>query len=135
MADLVNDKSTRGPAIYVSGLTINSIGKIGAMCDLVALLIQCQHDTLEILGTGAAGRLAYWESYRDDHDRLVKFVQDRIHSDTWENGATLERNGRLSLERIVVQCGPETFTPSDIDRAAETLKMAPFAAEFKRLRC
>jgi len=97
------------------------------MCDLVSLMIQCQRDTLDILGAGAAERLSNWENHRGDQQRLVKFIHDRINSDTWENGAKLELNKRLSLERIVVQCGTNIFGARDIERAEETLKMAPLA--------
>ena len=96
------------------------------VCDLIELMEQCQRDTREVLGEGAAGRLAYWLEYRNDRDRLVKFIQDRIHGDTWENGAKLHQRGKVSLERIVVDCGIESFQTSDIQRAQETLKMAQF---------
>jgi len=48
------------------------------MPDLLELMEQCQRDTQEVLGDGAAGRLAYWLDYRNDRERLVKFIQDRI---------------------------------------------------------
>jgi|SRR5690349_4094825 hypothetical protein len=96
------------------------------MPDLLELMEQCQRDTQEVLGDGAAGRLAYWLDYRNDRERLVKFIQDRIHSDTWENGARLHRRGKMSLERIVVECGTVVFDSKDIERAQDTLKMARF---------
>jgi hypothetical protein len=57
----------------------------------------------------------------------------RVHGGTWENGATLGRNGRLSIQRIVVGYGDSIFTEQGVDRAMETLRMAPLAAEFKRM--
>ena len=96
------------------------------MPDLVILMEQCQRDTQEVLGDGAAGRLAYWLDHRNDRGRLVKFIQDRIHGDTWENGARLHQRGKMSLERIVVDCGTALFETKDIERAQETLKMAEF---------
>jgi hypothetical protein len=98
------------------------------MCDLIQLLEQCQQDTQELLGDSAAGRLAYWHNYRNDRDRLIKFIQDRIHGDTWENGAKLHIRGKLSLERIVVQCAAEIFEARDIERAKATLNMAQWDA-------
>jgi hypothetical protein len=86
-------------------------------------------DTLEILGEGAAGRLAYWENYRSDLPGLVKFIQERIHSEKWENGATLERNKRVSLEHIVIELGADIFTAEDIKRARDTIDMARFIPE------
>jgi hypothetical protein len=96
------------------------------MCELIELLVQCQRDTLDILGEGAAGRLSNWANHRNDLPRLIRFIQERIHSDTWENGAKLELNNRMSLERIVVTCGEPTFAAQDIERAQATLQMAPF---------
>jgi hypothetical protein len=94
------------------------------MRDLIELMEQCQRDTQEVLGDGAAGRLAYWLDYRNDRERFVKFIQDRIHGEPWENGARLHQRGKLSLERIVVECGTAVFEAKDIERAQETLKMA-----------
>jgi|SRR5471030_1017443 hypothetical protein len=105
------------------------------MCDLIPLLMQCQRDTLEILGEKVAGLLSHWENHRDDHERLIKFVQDRIHGDTWENGAKLEANKRLSLEAIVIQCGEPTFEARDIAKAKETLTASAIVDKIpKRLR-
>ena len=82
---------------------------------------QCDIDTREILGTGAATVLAHWHEYEADLGRLVKFIHDRIYSEKRVNGWTLEHNNRMSLERIVAFHCPELFNPSEIRRALETL--------------
>jgi hypothetical protein len=84
---------------------------------LVSLLAQCESDTREIIGTGAANMLAYWQRYEGDLDRLVKFAHDRIYGDSKVNGWTLEQNKRLSLERIVFEHCPELFSPSEVRQA------------------
>jgi hypothetical protein len=93
------------------------------MCELIRLLEQCQADTQEVLGPGAAGRLAHWQQYTNDRERLIRFIKKRIRG-TWRNGAELHRRGRLSLEQIVIQCGSEVFDDSDIERANATLSLA-----------
>lgn len=98
------------------------------MCDLIQLLERCQHDTQELLGDGAAGRLAYWQNYRNDRERLIKFIQDWIHGDSWRNGAKLDNQGKLSLARKVVQCGGQMFEARDLERAQATLNMAMWDA-------
>ena len=102
------------------------------MCDLVELLTQCERDTLEILGPRVAGQLATWESHRASQNSMIRFVQQRIHSSTWEIGATLELNKRLSLERIVVECGSDVFTDRDIELARDVLRMAPIVSRVRR---
>jgi hypothetical protein len=92
------------------------------MCDLIRLLEQCQADTHEVLGPGAAGRLAHWQQYANDRERLIKFIRERIRG-KWQNGVELHRRGKLSLEQIAIHCGPEVFDESDIERAKATLSV------------
>ena len=92
------------------------------MCDLIRLLEQCQADTHEVLGPGAAGRLAYWQQYANDRERLISFIRERIRR-KGQNKAKLHRRGKLSLEQIVIQCGPEVFDESDIELAKATLSV------------
>jgi hypothetical protein len=89
--------------------------------DLVALMRQCEGDTREIIGTGSANMLAHWQQHEGDLDRLVKFIHDRIHSETKVNGWKLEQSSRLSLEGIVAFHCPGLFSPSDVRLARETL--------------
>ena len=88
--------------------------------NLLSLLQRCQDDTLEILGASAASRLSHWQQYAEDQSKLVRFIHDRLLM-TRENGYTLERMGKLSLERIVVHHHPKLFTQEDIEIAQATL--------------
>mgnify|MGYP001590546331 CR=1 len=92
-----------------------------ALRSLVSLLDRCQRDTLEVLGVGAAGRLANWQRYADDRDRLVRFIRERLLVSR-QNGYKLEQNGKLSLERIVAHHHPGLFTSEDIEVARATLE-------------
>jgi hypothetical protein len=66
----------------------------------------------------AFGQLAEIES---DQVRLIRFIKERLRSESRENGRKLELAGRLSLERIVVYHCPELFDPDDIEWAKATL--------------
>ena len=90
--------------------------------ELVKLMEQCQEHTLEILGPGAAGRLANWQKHESNLEALVQFIKDRLRSDRRENGRKLEQSERVSLERIVVYHCPELFDPDDIEWAKATLQ-------------
>ena len=81
--------------------------------ELVALMRECESDTRDIVGTGAANMLACWQKYEGDLDRRVKFIHDRIYSDSKVNGWTLYQNKRRSLEEIVFDRCPELFNPSE----------------------
>jgi hypothetical protein len=43
-------------------------------------------------------QLASWGSHRTSRDSLIRFIQQRIHSSTWEIGATLELNKLISFQ-------------------------------------
>jgi len=87
---------------------------------LVRLMEQCQGDTFEVLGAGAAGRLANWQRYENDQQALHRFICERLLVSR-ENGHLLEKRGRLSLEAIVVRELPELFGPDEIEIAKATL--------------
>ncbi|HEV8039028.1 MAG TPA: hypothetical protein VGP62_09205 [Bryobacteraceae bacterium] len=87
---------------------------------LVSLMEQCQRDTHEILGPGAAGRLANWQRHESNLPSLVKFIHDRLLTSR-ENGYSLERNKRVSLESIVVRELSHRFCKDDIEVATATL--------------
>jgi hypothetical protein len=82
---------------------------------------QCQDDTFEIIGPGAAARLAHWQKHLSDEGRLVHFIKERLRKESRENGHKLELAGKLSLERIVVYHRPDLFTHEDIIWARATL--------------
>ena len=92
------------------------------LVDLVELMEKCQADTLEILGCGAAGRLANWQRYESDQGRLIQFIKERLRRESRENGRKLELANKLSLERIVVHHCPELFAPEDTEWAKATLR-------------
>src|ERR1022692_2402596 len=87
---------------------------------LVALMDQCEKDTLNALGSGAAARLANLPTYETDLNALVKFIHDRLLK-TRENGYALEEQRLLSLEAIAVRELPELFSKEDIQIASATL--------------
>ncbi len=89
--------------------------------DLLKLMQQCQDDTLEIIGPGAAARLAHWQEHTFDEGRLARFIKERLRKESRENGHKLELAGKLSLERIVVYHRPDLFTEEDIIWARATL--------------
>lgn len=87
---------------------------------LVALMNECERDTLAALGGPAAQRLANWQRHQHDLPALVKFIHDRlIH--TPESGRALELRSLLSLERIVAYKLPKLFSEEDIEVAKFTL--------------
>lgn len=96
------------------------------MCSLEQLTVlmeQCQRDTQEICGAGAAGRLGNWERHRATKDDLVRFIERCITSgDGWENGRCLEENQRVSLESIVLDKCPECFFEIAKRTARQTLE-------------
>ncbi len=89
--------------------------------DLLRLVQQCQDDTFDVIGTGAANRLSHWQEYQFDQPRLIRFIQERLRKESRENGRKLELAGKLSLERIVVHLHPDLFTEEDIVWATATL--------------
>jgi len=92
------------------------------MCDLLRrLLAHCEADTARLLGQGAANRLANWRQYADNQAELIAFVQRVLRGDSRSNGWELDKNGGLSLERIVIEHCPELFTRDDIREAKATI--------------
>lgn len=87
---------------------------------LISLMEMCERDTLDVLGRGGAGRLAYWQTHKTNLASLVKFIRDRLLVSR-ENGYTLERRGKVSLESIVVRQLPHLFCENDIEIATATL--------------
>ncbi len=90
--------------------------------ELVRLMERCQADTLEVLGSGAAARLANWQKYESDLGRLTHFIGERLRSESRENGRKLELRNKLSLERIVAYHCPQLFSQDDIQWALATLQ-------------
>lgn len=82
---------------------------------------QCQDDTFDVIGAGAANRLSHWQKYQFDQPRLIRFIQERLRKESRENGRKLELAGKLSLERIVVHHSSDLFTEEDIVWATATL--------------
>jgi hypothetical protein len=103
---------------------IEHVIQIDDLPRIITLLQKCQNDTLAVLGAGAAGRLAHWQEHAGDLSGLIRFIQDRIHGDTRENGWRLEQAKKLSLERIVIDHIPHLFAPTDIQTARETLGLS-----------
>ena len=91
------------------------------MCDLIALLRQCEDDTRRLLGKGEAERLSNWRRYIESRDALLAYIGDRLTGDRRINGWKLDQQGGLSLERIVIDHCPGLFTAQDITEAKLTL--------------
>jgi hypothetical protein len=94
---------------------------IPASPTLASLLEECEKDTASTIGQPAANRLARWREYADDEQELVAFVQRIIRGESRTNGWELDRQGGLSLERIVLDRRPDLFTDEDRGQARETL--------------
>jgi hypothetical protein len=92
----------------------------GDLARLISLMETCQRDTLDVLGSGAAWRLANWQRNKTSLASLVRFIQDQLLTSR-ENGYALERRGRVSLESIVVRELPHLFCKGDIEIATATL--------------
>ena len=83
-------------------------------------LTQCERDTRQIIGAGAAKRLACWQRYPTEAE-LVQFIQRTIRNDRNNaNGFELEQNKKLSLESIVL-ANPDLFTEDDIRISTQIL--------------
>src|ERR1041384_4066014 len=92
-----------GLIAHLRAMTMDDLSAMGSdLKQLISSLNECERDARDVIGSGAAKMLAYWHQHENDLDGLVKFIHDRIHSDSKVNGWKLEQNGRLSLERIVI---------------------------------
>jgi len=94
-------------------------------CDLIALLERCEEDTRRLLGGIAAHRLGNWRRHVwTSQQALIEYVQQLLWGARCDNGRKLERQGGLSLERIVLDHCPDLFTDSDRQQAKRTLGMS-----------
>lgn len=89
-----------------------NLDEASAMATLIELMQKCEEDTKEMVSVGAAVRLAAWRKYKDDMEMLVQFIQ-RVIRHNRRNGWELERQGGLSLERIILDHTTELFTEED----------------------
>ena len=92
------------------------------MANLVALLQRCEDDTRRLLGPLAAQRLGDWRKYASSETALVEYMQRLLWGEHSANGRKLDRQGGLSLERIVVDHVPNLFAVADRKQAERTLK-------------
>jgi hypothetical protein len=91
------------------------------MQDLVLLLQQCEDDTRRLLSPLAAQRLGNWRKYADSQVSLIEFVQRLLWGEHCANGRKLDKEGGLSLERIVLDRLPGLFSEADHEQARRTL--------------
>jgi len=94
------------------------------MPDLVILLQRCEEDTRQLLGPLAARRLGNWRTHAASMPALVEYVQRLLWGEHCANGKRLDRQGGLSLERIVLDHLPNLFTEHDHEQARRTLGIA-----------
>ena len=85
------------------------------------LLQRCEDDTRRLLGPLAAQRLGNWRRHASSQTALVEYVQRLLWGEHCENGRKLDRQGGLSLERIVIGHAPNLFTAADREQAERTL--------------
>jgi hypothetical protein len=91
------------------------------MPDLKALLQHCEDDTSAVLGHIAAHRLGNWKRHTASQDSLVLYIRKLLWGEHCANGRVLDQQGRLSLERIVLDHCPDLFSDSDREQAKRTL--------------
>lgn len=91
------------------------------MEELVSLIQQCEDDTRRLLGPLAAQRLGNWRRHADSQVDLIEYVQRLLWGEHCGNGRRLDRQGGLSLERIVFDRLPGLFGESDREQAKRTL--------------
>ena len=95
------------------------------MCDLVALLQQCEDDTCRFLGRKEANRLGNWRNHAESEAALVTYIRKLLTGDHRLNGWKLENSNGLSLERIVIDRCPQLFEKQDREEARKTLGLPP----------
>jgi hypothetical protein len=91
------------------------------MQDLVFLLQRCEDDTRSLLGPLAAQRLGNWRKQVSSQTALIEYVQRLLWGEHCGNGKTLDDQGGLSLERIVLDHLPNLFTDADREQEKRTL--------------
>lgn len=83
-------------------------------------LARCEQDTRDVIGAGAAARLAAWHQYERQED-LVEFIRRMIRNQqNRANGFLLSRQNRVSLESIVIN-NHNLFSDEDLWIARGTL--------------
>lgn len=82
-------------------------------------LARCERDTRDVVGAGAAARLAAW-CQCERHEDLIGFIRRMIcNQQNRANGFLLSRQNRASLESIVIN-NRNLFSDEDLRIARET---------------
>lgn len=80
----------------------------------------CEEHTRQILGERSANRLSAWRQYSSESE-LISFIQRVIRNrSNMANGWELERQGKVSLESIVIS-NSNLFIDEDVNIAKATL--------------
>jgi hypothetical protein len=87
---------------------------------LVKLIQQCEQDTENLLGHGAAERLGNWRRHTATMREPVEYVQMLLWGEHCQNGKRLGQQDGLSLERIALSF-PDLFGEPDLQQAKTTL--------------
>jgi hypothetical protein len=88
---------------------------------LIVLIQKCEDDTRRLLGHLAAERLGNWRRHTQSESSLIEYIERLLWGEHCENGKRLDRQGGLSLERIVLDYHPELFSEADRQQAKRTL--------------
>lgn len=91
------------------------------MPELVVLLQRCEADTRRLLGHLAAQKLGNWRNHTSSQTALTEYIQQLLWGEHCANGRKLDRQGGLSLERIVLDHLPNLFVEPDREQARRTL--------------
>jgi hypothetical protein len=91
------------------------------MEELIKLIQTCEDDTRRLLGHLAAERLGNWQRHTRSERSLIEYVEQLLWGEHCQNGKRLDQQGGLSLERIVLDHRPESFSESDRQQARRTL--------------
>lgn len=106
--------------VYESLLQPVPLNRSEKVMPLEEELARCELDTRDVIGVGAATRLAAWRQYERQED-LIEFIRRMIRNQqNRANGFLLSQQNRVSLESIVIN-NRNSFSDDDLRIARATL--------------
>ena len=89
---------------------------------LTALMEQAEADTHRYLGPAIGAKLSYWRQHASySEGDLMRFLKEWLRRDQASRVLTIERNGGISVEKIVLDFYPERFTEEERQLARKAL--------------
>jgi len=89
---------------------------------LVRLMEQAETDTRQYLGPAIAAQLSYWRQHASySEGDLMRFLKEWLRREQASRVLTIERNGGISVEKIVLDFYPERFTEEERQLARKAL--------------